>query len=111
MVAAATVSHHQVLVLLSLISSPLRHPNTLKMRKSMFMAVLMVVAIAALFTQGTQGQELKYQERETIAELARQIYRVVKGPWAAGVVSHKRNSELINSILGLPKVMNDAGRR
>nr|WLV89622.1 pigment dispersing hormone [Gecarcinus lateralis] len=46
-----------------------------------------------------------------VAELARQIYRVVQGPWAAGVVSHKRNSELINSILGLPKVMNDAGRR
>jgi len=30
-------------------------------------------------------------------------------PWSA--VQQKRNSELINSILGLPKVMNDAGRR
>nr|BAC76715.1 circadian neuropeptide PDF [Gryllus bimaculatus] len=24
---------------------------------------------------------------------------------------HKRNSEIINSLLGLPKVLNDAGRK
>ncbi|ODM86841.1 Pigment-dispersing hormone peptide [Orchesella cincta] len=30
-------------------------------------------------------------------------------PWFSN--QQKRNSELINSILGLPKVMNDAGRR
>jgi hypothetical protein len=27
------------------------------------------------------------------------------------VCTHKRNSELINSLLGLPKVMNEAGRK
>nr|Q23755.1 RecName: Full=Pigment-dispersing hormone 1 peptides; Contains: RecName: Full=PDH precursor-related peptide 1; Contains: RecName: Full=Pigment-dispersing hormone 1; Short=PDH 1; Flags: Precursor [Callinectes sapidus]AAA67052.1 pigment-dispersing hormone I [Callinectes sapidus]UQI50356.1 pigment-dispersing hormone 1 [Callinectes toxotes] len=78
------------------------------MRSSVIVAVLVVVALAALLTQ---GQELKYQEREMVAELAQQIYRVAQAPWAAAVGPHKRNSELINSILGLPKVMNDAGRR
>lgn len=32
-------------------------------------------------------------------------------PWYSTSKQQKRNSELINSILGLPKVMNDAGRR
>jgi hypothetical protein len=27
------------------------------------------------------------------------------------ICSHKRNSELINSLLGLPKVLNEAGKK
>nr|QBX89065.1 pigment dispersing hormone 2 [Nephrops norvegicus] len=79
------------------------------MRNSVAVALLMLVVMTAVLTQ---AQELKYPEREVVAELAAQILRVIQGPWgpmAAG--PHKRNSELINSILGLPKVMNDAGRR
>nr|Q06202.1 RecName: Full=Pigment-dispersing hormone peptides; Contains: RecName: Full=PDH precursor-related peptide; Short=PRPP; Contains: RecName: Full=Pigment-dispersing hormone; Short=PDH; AltName: Full=Light-adapting distal retinal pigment hormone; Short=DRPH; Flags: Precursor [Carcinus maenas]AAA27885.1 pigment dispersing hormone [Carcinus maenas] len=78
------------------------------MRSAVIVTMLVVVALAALLTQ---GQDLKYQEREMVAELAQQIYRVAQAPWAGAVGPHKRNSELINSILGLPKVMNDAGRR
>jgi hypothetical protein len=29
----------------------------------------------------------------------------------APMCSHKRNSELINSLLGLPKVLNEAGKK
>nr|P37085.1 RecName: Full=Pigment-dispersing hormone A peptides; Contains: RecName: Full=PDH precursor-related peptide; Short=PRPP; Contains: RecName: Full=Pigment-dispersing hormone A; Short=PDH A; AltName: Full=Light-adapting distal retinal pigment hormone A; Short=DRPH A; Flags: Precursor [Faxonius limosus]AAB26385.1 pigment-dispersing hormone preprohormone [Faxonius limosus]prf//1912192A pigment-dispersing hormone [Faxonius limosus] len=72
------------------------------------MVVLVLVAMVAVFTR---AQELKYPEREVVAELAAQIYG---WPGSLGTMAggpHKRNSELINSILGLPKVMNEAGRR
>ncbi|ROT62689.1 Pigment-dispersing hormone type 2 [Penaeus vannamei] len=60
---------------------------------------------------GNAQDDLKYFEREVVAELAAQILRVAQGPSAFVAGPHKRNSELINSLLGLPKVMNDAGRR
>ncbi|XP_069935831.1 pigment-dispersing hormone 1 peptides-like [Cherax quadricarinatus] len=79
------------------------------MGSATLLAVLVAVIVLAVITG---AQELKYPEREVVAELAAQILRVVHGPWYTVVPGpHKRNSELINSILGLPKVMNDAGRR
>ncbi|XP_071534589.1 pigment-dispersing hormone peptides-like [Panulirus ornatus] len=77
------------------------------MRSAVALVMLVMLAMAAALTQ---AQELKYPEREVVAELAAQILRVAQGPWGS-VGPHKRNAELINSILGLPKVMNDAGRR
>ncbi|XP_069936905.1 pigment-dispersing hormone 1 peptides-like [Cherax quadricarinatus] len=79
------------------------------MRSATMLALLVAVIMSAAISE---AQELKYPEREVVAELAAQILRVVHGPWSTVVPGpHKRNSELINSILGLPKVMNDAGRR
>ncbi|XP_047481280.1 pigment-dispersing hormone type 2 [Penaeus chinensis] len=76
-----------------------------------FIAVALV-AMAALSLQVTTAQDdLKYFEREVVVELAAQILRVAQGPSAFVAGPHKRNSELINSLLGIPKVMNDAGRR
>nr|P91964.2 RecName: Full=Pigment-dispersing hormone type 2; Contains: RecName: Full=PDH precursor-related peptide; Short=PPRD; Contains: RecName: Full=Pigment-dispersing hormone; Short=PDH; Flags: Precursor [Penaeus vannamei]CAA72408.1 pigment dispersing hormone precursor [Penaeus vannamei] len=74
--------------------------------------VLAFLALAAMSLQvATAQDDLKYFEREVVAELAAQILRVAQGPSAFVAGPHKRNSELINSLLGIPKVMNDAGRR
>ncbi|XP_047481253.1 pigment-dispersing hormone type 1-like [Penaeus chinensis] len=72
--------------------------------------VVMMVALTSAMSM-PQGR-LKYSDRELVAELAAQIVRVTGGPWSVlAAAPQKRNSELINSLLGLPKVMNDAGRR
>ena len=42
-----------------------------------------------------------------IGELAGRILRLAR---PSSLNTQKRNSELINSLLGLPKIMNDAGR-
>ncbi|XP_037781762.1 pigment-dispersing hormone type 1-like [Penaeus monodon] len=75
-------------------------------------AVVVVFLVAmAVSLQLTLAVNLQYPERETVSELAAQILRVAQGPSAFVAGPHKRNSELINSLLGIPKVMNDAGRR
>ena len=43
-----------------------------------------------------------------ISELASRILRLARP--VSPLATQKRNSELINSLLGLPKIMNDAGR-
>ncbi|KAK8382891.1 hypothetical protein O3P69_011448 [Scylla paramamosain] len=88
------------------------------MRSCVFVAVLVLVVLAALLTQ---GQELHVPEREVtlhptptqaVATLAARILKVVHAPQeAAAGLPHKRNSELINSLLGLSALMNEAGRR
>ncbi|XP_063883956.1 pigment-dispersing hormone 2 peptides-like [Scylla paramamosain] len=79
------------------------------MRSGVFVAVLVLVVLAAFLTQ---GQELHVPEREAVATLAARILKVVHGPQeAAAGLPHKRNSELINSLLGLSPLMNEAGRR
>ncbi|XP_063615860.1 pigment-dispersing hormone type 1-like [Penaeus indicus] len=75
-------------------------------------AVIVLLAAVAMSLQATAAQRnLKYSEREAVFELAAQILRVAQGPSAFVGGPHKRNSELINSLLGIPKVMTDAGRR
>ncbi|XP_045114194.1 pigment-dispersing hormone 2 peptides-like [Portunus trituberculatus] len=79
------------------------------MRSGVFVAVLVLVALAALLTK---GQELHVPEREAVAALAARILKVVHAPQdAAAGLPHKRNSELINSLLGISALMNEAGRR
>ncbi|XP_069936405.1 pigment-dispersing hormone 1 peptides-like [Cherax quadricarinatus] len=79
------------------------------MHSSVMVVVLMVLVMATVFTQ---AQDLKYPERQVVTELAAQIMRVAQGPWSTSLdLPTKRNSGLINSLLGIPKVMNDAGRR
>ncbi|XP_063613039.1 pigment-dispersing hormone 1 peptides-like [Penaeus indicus] len=82
-------------------------------RPGLVLAVVVMMAALTSAMSMPQGR-LKYSDRELVAELAAQIVRVTGGPWsvlAAAAAPQKRNSELINSLLGLPKVMNDAGRR
>ncbi|XP_047481288.1 pigment-dispersing hormone type 1-like [Penaeus chinensis] len=75
-------------------------------------AVVVVLLVAlAVCLQLTATESLNCSEREAVSELAAQILRVAQGPSAFVAGLHKRNSELINSLLGIPKVMNDAGRR
>ncbi|XP_069984569.1 pigment-dispersing hormone type 1-like [Penaeus vannamei] len=73
--------------------------------------VVLLVAVAVSLERAAADPNLKYFEREVVSELAAQILRVAQGPSAFAAGPHKRNSELINSLLGLPKVMNDAGKR
>ncbi|XP_042876478.1 pigment-dispersing hormone type 1-like [Penaeus japonicus] len=75
-------------------------------------AVLVVLLVAMTASpQLTLAEDLKCFERELVSELAAQILRVAEGPSAFVAGPHKRNSELINSLLAIPKTMNDAGRR
>ncbi|XP_047481339.1 pigment-dispersing hormone type 1-like [Penaeus chinensis] len=75
-------------------------------------AVVVVLLVAmAVSLQLTLADNLQYPEREVVSELAARILLVAQGPSAFVAGPHKRNSELINSLLGIPKVMNDAGRR
>ncbi|XP_047481336.1 pigment-dispersing hormone type 1-like [Penaeus chinensis] len=75
-------------------------------------AVIVLLVAVAMGLQATATQRnLRYSEREAVSELAAQILRVAQGPSAFVAGPHKRNSELINSLLGIPKVMTDAGRR
>ncbi|XP_063615863.1 pigment-dispersing hormone type 1-like [Penaeus indicus] len=79
------------------------------MRSIAVVVVLVVMAVG--LQQAAADSNLKYFERELVSELAAQILRVAQGPSAFVAGPHKRNSELINSLLGIPKVMTDAGRR
>ncbi|XP_037781757.1 pigment-dispersing hormone type 1-like [Penaeus monodon] len=79
------------------------------MRSTAVIVLLVVVAVTLHAT--VAGRNMKYFEREAVSELAAQILRVAQGPSAFVAGPHKRNSELINSLLGIPKVMTDAGRR
>ncbi|XP_027233267.2 pigment-dispersing hormone type 1-like [Penaeus vannamei] len=79
------------------------------MHRAVVAALLVVVAMS--LQQTASGETLEHYEREVVSELAAQILRVAQGPSAFVAGPHKRNSELINSLLGIPKVMNDAGRR
>nr|QNJ59906.1 pigment-dispersing hormone 3 precursor [Carcinus maenas] len=79
------------------------------MRYSVVVAVLLVVVFSVLFTQ---GQELNLPEREALANLAAHILKLVRSsPEVGAGLPHKRNSEIINSLLGLNRLINDAGRR
>ncbi|XP_037781764.1 pigment-dispersing hormone type 1-like [Penaeus monodon] len=75
-------------------------------------AVVVILLVAMVVSlQLTFAENLQYPEREMVSELAAQILQVAQEPSAFVAGPHKRNSELINSLLGIPKVMNDAGRR
>ncbi|XP_042885986.1 pigment-dispersing hormone type 1-like [Penaeus japonicus] len=76
-------------------------------------AVLLFLMLAVAAVMVTEAQrEPTASKCQAATELAIQILQAVKGAHT-GVAAgpHKRNSELINSLLGLPKFMIDAGRR
>ncbi|XP_037781755.1 pigment-dispersing hormone type 1-like [Penaeus monodon] len=80
-----------------------------RMRSAVVVALLVVMTLSLQETEAEGSLQLL--ERELVSELAAQILRVAQGPSAFVAGPHKRNSELINSLLGIPKVMTDAGRR
>ncbi|XP_042876472.1 pigment-dispersing hormone type 1-like [Penaeus japonicus] len=73
--------------------------------------IVLLVAMAMSLQATVAERNLKDFDLEVVSELAAQILRVAEGPSAFVAGPHKRNSELINSLLGIPKVMTDAGRR
>ncbi|XP_047481380.1 pigment-dispersing hormone type 1-like [Penaeus chinensis] len=75
------------------------------------MLSLVVLAVTAVVLTEAQ-REPTASKCQVATELAIQILQAVKGAHPGMAVGpHKRNSELINSLLGLPKFMIDAGRR
>ncbi|XP_068214605.1 pigment-dispersing hormone type 1-like [Palaemon carinicauda] len=74
-----------------------------------FLAVLVVMMVALCCVTFAQQDDI-LTERQIVAELAAQILRVTHGPWGAAM-AQKRNSGMINSILGIPKVMTEAGKK
>nr|QQW38906.1 pigment dispersing factor precursor [Lygus hesperus] len=62
---------------------------------------------ASSFTLSEEAvQELQSMDPAATRELAYILLEAAKGAQK----TQKRNSEIINSLLGLPKVLNDAGR-
>ncbi|XP_066995663.1 pigment-dispersing hormone peptides [Anabrus simplex] len=77
---------------------------------------LVLILVTLLKTQSfsataMQIEEDKYLDKEYSRELAAWLMDLVRRTDAPTICTHKRNSELINSLLGLPKVLNDAGRK
>nr|AJR16747.1 pigment-dispersing factor I precursor [Principapillatus hitoyensis] len=69
------------------------------------------LAVFAFFTTVhssplSRADDLQPTDRQIIAELATKILKIAED----GFANSKRNAELINSLLGLPKMMNDAGK-
>ncbi|KAK8383065.1 hypothetical protein O3P69_011528 [Scylla paramamosain] len=67
---------------------------------------------AASSPAGCATVTLRPTPTQAVATLAARILKVIHAPQeAAAGLPHKRNSELINSLLGLSPLMNEAGRR
>ncbi|XP_066957333.1 pigment-dispersing hormone type 1-like [Macrobrachium rosenbergii] len=72
--------------------------------------IVAIVALAVLFCYAVAQEDFPTTERKVVADLAAQILRVAHGPWSAAE-AHKRNSGMINSLLGIPMVMAEAGKK
>ncbi|XP_050707438.1 pigment-dispersing hormone 2 peptides-like [Eriocheir sinensis] len=82
------------------------------MRTAVVFAAVVMVTLVAFLTQGITAQEFSIPDREAVATLAAHIWKVARASQGTTVgLPHKRNSELINSLLGINKMMNEAGRR
>jgi hypothetical protein len=65
-----------------------------------------------LFLKGAEWDSVLFQMYAGNArELATWLMQFLFHKGEPPVCTHKRNSELINSLLGLPKVLNEAGRK
>lgn len=74
--------------------------------------VIMLLLILLIINYSCLSQSYTILLPQAATELAIEILQAAKGAHTGVVVGpHKRNSELINSLLGLPKFMIDAGRR
>ncbi|KAK6618325.1 hypothetical protein RUM44_002777 [Polyplax serrata] len=58
-------------------------------------------------------KEEKMRDKDIARHMAKWLIKAVQNNDLAvcNLSTHKRNSEIINSILGLPKNLNDAGRK
>nr|D2IT41.1 RecName: Full=Pigment-dispersing hormone peptides; Contains: RecName: Full=PDH precursor-related peptide; Short=PPRP; Contains: RecName: Full=Pigment-dispersing hormone; Short=PDH; Flags: Precursor [Eurydice pulchra]ACX49752.1 prepro-pigment dispersing hormone [Eurydice pulchra] len=78
------------------------------------LGVLFIAVASMILSNGVmaQSRDFSISEREIVASLAKQLLRVARmGYVPEGDLPRKRNAELINSLLGVPRVMSDAGRR
>ncbi|XP_069936819.1 pigment-dispersing hormone type 1 [Cherax quadricarinatus] len=74
--------------------------------------VVVVLVMVGMLSILTQAEGLKSQEREVVAELAAYILRVVHGPLNLYAdLPSKRNSEILNTLLGSPTLMSEVGKR
>ncbi|KAK3879349.1 hypothetical protein Pcinc_016066 [Petrolisthes cinctipes] len=81
------------------------------MVRAVSFALLVLVAVSVVYVH---GHDLTSPEKEAVTEVAAQLLRVACAPLVSPVSpvhTTKRNSELINSLLGINRFMNDAGRR
>jgi len=72
------------------------------------LSALVAVTLADPDLYSSGEHELNMETRQMIGELAARILRLARP--ASPIMTQKRNSELINSLLGLPKNMRNAGR-
>nr|AJR16748.1 pigment-dispersing factor I precursor [Eoperipatus sp. LH-2012] len=75
---------------------------------SVFALSLAVLAFLSTVSSSplSRADDIQTSDRQRIAELASTILKIAED----GFANSKRNAELINSLLGLPKMMNDAGK-
>ncbi|CAL8074029.1 unnamed protein product [Orchesella dallaii] len=75
---------------------------------------VIVVVVTEMVSAGNSGDQVDPEAAELLERYIK-AHRISAMGYMGGLPwfnqQNKRNSELINSILGLPKVMNDAGRR
>ncbi|XP_069695648.1 pigment-dispersing hormone peptides [Periplaneta americana] len=84
--------------------------------KQLAAVILFLYLLRMAFTSpAIQLEDDRYLDKEMNAvnarELTNWIMQLLLHKGEPTICTHKRNSELINSLLGLPKVLNDAGRK
>ncbi|CAG0912987.1 unnamed protein product [Notodromas monacha] len=89
------------------------------MRCGAFSLLFLVVCLCAVMFQlgnARPSEEFRPRERQVIAELASRILAITmnsgnNSPYdQIPMTASKRNAELINSLLGIPKAMSEAGK-
>ncbi|GAU87584.1 hypothetical protein RvY_00410 [Ramazzottius varieornatus] len=60
----------------------------------------------------SNGEDLSTQQRQTIATLASYILKIVStsNDYSDFISTEKRNAEVLNSLIGLPRLLKDKGR-
>ncbi|CAG0922105.1 unnamed protein product [Notodromas monacha] len=91
------------------------------MRCGAFSLLFLVICLCAVMFQSGSArpsEEFRPRERQLIAEWASRILAMTtnsgnNSPYdqLIPMTASKRNAELINSLLGIPKAMSEAGKR
>ncbi|KAG8239166.1 hypothetical protein J437_LFUL018917 [Ladona fulva] len=79
--------------------------------KNLASVILVLYLLRMPFALCMDSEDEKYLDKEYAREIASWLTQLAARGAEHPIPAHKRNSELINSLLGLPKVMNDAGKK
>ncbi|KDR21015.1 Pigment-dispersing factor [Zootermopsis nevadensis] len=86
--------------------------------KQLGAVILFFYLLTTEFTSAAiQLEDNRYLDKEfqtnavNVRELATWIMQLLLHKGQQTICTHKRNSELINTLLGLPKILNEAGRK